>query len=157
MRTIKFRGKKPYTGDWVFGDLLHIAGGCLIYFGSNTDTTKPDIEECNPVAVELFNDEVAVVLSDTVGQFTGLTDKNGAEIYEGDIIRSPLGHVVIVKFGYKEHIVKHDIFTDRFAAYGWIVGNVINGITDFLDNEFLQGEVIGNIHDNPELLKGGTK
>lgn len=156
MRTIKFRGKKPYTGDWFFGDVLHIAGGSLIYFGSNTDTTKPDIEECNPVAVELFNDECTVVLSDTIGQFTGLLDKNGKEIYEGDIIRSPLGHVVIAKYGYKEHIVKHDIFTDRFAAYGWIVENVRNGITDFLDNEFLQGEVIGNIHDDPELLKGGS-
>ena len=88
----------------------------------------------------------------TVGQFTGLHDKNGKGIYEGDVLRSPLGNVVIVKFGYKEHIVKHDIFTDSFAAYGWIVENVKNGITDFLDNEFLQGEVVGNIHDNPSLI-----
>lgn len=88
----------------------------------------------------------------TLGQFTGLTDCNGNEIYEGDIIISPLNNVVIVKFGYKEHRLRHHGVEDSFAAYGWIAENIQNGITDFLDNEILQGKVIGNIHDNPELF-----
>lgn len=60
-RILKFRGKRSDNGEWVVGDLLHIAGGCLIYFGSDTDTTEPDIEKSNPIAVEFFKDEIAVV------------------------------------------------------------------------------------------------
>lgn len=130
MRTIKFRGKNIHTGEWSYGNLAQFDNGCCV-------------------------DDVTVDRS-TVGQFIGMLDSHGKEIYEGDILRSPLDNIVVVKFGYKEHIVKHGVFTDSFAAYGWIVENVKNGITDFLDNEFLQGEVIGNIHDNPEMLKGGS-
>lgn len=152
MREIKFRGK-TINGEWVNGDLLRVGGGCLIYFGSKTETATPDIPNKSNVAVELFNDEVAVVIPDTIGQYTGLKDCNGKEIYEGDIIRSTQNNIVEVKWGYKEHIVKHNGVTDSFAAYGWIVERIKDGRTDFLDNEFLQGEVIGNVHSNPELLK----
>lgn len=86
-RQIKFRGKRVDNGEWIVGDLLHIAGGCLIYFGSDTDTTEPDIEKINPVAIEFFKDEIAVVDPDTVGQFVGVTDKNGVAVYEGDLVR----------------------------------------------------------------------
>lgn len=160
MRTIKFRGKKPYTGDWFFGDLLHICGGSMIYFGSDTDTIEPDIENNNPVAVELFNDEVAVVLSDTVGQFTGLTDKNGAEIYEGDIITAdhyPFysdgkpNYVAVVEWddcGFGAWFELHKDSTARGISIGCPV-------MDFDSESASSFEVIGNIHDNPELLKGG--
>lgn len=126
-RKIAFRGKSRYRKEWLYGNLVQYKDGSFGIDGVPVET-------------------------DSVGQFTGLCDKDGREIYEGDVLCSPLGNVVIVKFGYKEHVVKHDIFTDSFAAYGWIVENVKNGITDFLDNEFLQGEVIGNIHDNPSLI-----
>ena len=69
-RTIKFRGKRLDNGEWVYGDLLHIAGGCLIYFGSDTETESSDIQSDSKVAVELQKDEIAVVDPDTVGQFT---------------------------------------------------------------------------------------
>lgn len=98
-RDIKFRGKRADNGEWVYGDLLRIGGGCIIYFGSKNETQTPNIPNSSPVAVELFNDEIAVVIPDTVSQFTGLfgykapltPDMVGAkadqEAYYGDNIR----------------------------------------------------------------------
>lgn len=153
MKTIKFRGKRLIDGKWIFGCLADYSMTVL-----NAPIEKKVIFEN---IVNFATDNFRFVVNDcavdpvTIGQFTGLFDANGTEIYEGDVLLSPLGHVVIVKFGYKEHVVKHDIYTDSYASYGWIVENVDNKQTDFLDNEFLRGKVIGNIHDNPELMKGG--
>lgn len=120
-----------------------------------TDNTHEDnsIEPEYHLAFTLWVD-LFPVKPETVGQYIPLKDKNGKDIYEGDILRSPSGNIVAVVFGYKEHIVKHGRpqITDSFACYGWIARNVKNGITDFFDNEFAAGEVIGNIYDNPELL-----
>lgn len=149
MRSYKFRGKRldNEKGDWVYGDLLHIAGGCLIYFGSDTDTAEPDIENGSSVAVELLNDEIAVVDPDTIGQFTGLLDKNGKEIYVGDIVRNKKGTI--------------DVITYDSLAFNLCVAYAAspNGVcaTFFGNNNPLKElEVIGNIHDNPELLKGAS-
>ena len=136
MRQIKFRGKTTANGHWAYG--------CLIDYGDNAISISN--KRSNPW-----------VQPETVGQFSGLTDCNGKEIYEGDIIRSPLNNEVVVKYGYKEHRVSHHGFVDSFAAYGWIVENIQNGLTDFLDNDFLQGEVIGNIPDNPDLIHQPTE
>ena len=143
MREILFRAKTVKNVHWVWGDLFH-AG------------TEPSDGE---FAISYWDDEDGWmnenVQPGTIGQFTELTDKNGKRIFEGDILRSPSGNIVAVEFGYKEHIVKHGrpYITDSFACYGWIARNVKSGITDFFDNEFAAGEVVGNIHDNPELIK----
>ena len=134
MRQIKFRAQDIASNKWLYGDLRHHKDDVCIF--------------------EQEGNKGEQVKRDTIGQFVGLKDKNGKEIYEGDILRSPLGNIVSVEFGYKEHIVKHGRpqITDGFACYGWIARNVKNGITDFFDNEFAAGEVIGNIYDNPELI-----
>lgn len=134
MRQIKFRAQDVASNKWLYGDLRHHKNDVCIFEQGGTKGEQMKRE--------------------TIGLFTGLTDKNGKEIYEGDILRSPSGNIVAVEFGYKEHIVKHGRpqITDSFACYGWIARNVKNGITDFFDNEFAAGEVIGNIYDNPELI-----
>lgn len=129
MRTIKFRGKS--CGFWAHGN-LHIRkhdeyGDCayIIGFTQNPSSTIVDIN--------------------TIGQFTGLRDKNGKEIYEGDIVQYSLD-------------CKKDIgyigFHTLSASFRLITKHTDYGIGN---RGALHGSplvVIGNIHDNPELLKG---
>ena len=132
MREILFRGKDFVTGKWVQGDLLHISSGCIIYHGSQTES---EIKENVGAAIELLIDEVSVVKPKTVGQFTGVTDKNGVKIFEGDIL----------------------LFGDKSFAVEW--KNDIVGFGYFYTSDRVLGcdgincEVIGNIHENHELLK----
>ena len=121
MRTIKFRGKTLGTNAWVFGNLIQY-------------------ENRSP---EIVNKYKFVVKSDTVGQFTGLLDKNGKEIYEGDIVQS---------VRYKDFVYKV-AYDQRFASF------CLDREQDMYKHYFGEAveaencEVIGNIHDNPELLK----
>lgn len=121
------------------------------------------------------------VVPETVGQFTGLTDKNGTKIFEGDILKqktttkfaevSPFEweRYGVVRFGYHDWGDKNEA---GYASEGWYieplrsvsvnpknygVGYIQSGLNqcDIL-NEYYPMEVIGNIHDNPELLKGGA-
>lgn len=130
MREIKFRGRN-IEGEWFYGDLININI-------NNTPTAfifPPDA----PNSYDRY-----LVNPNTVGQFTGLHDKNGKEIYEGDIILSKLKRAR----KYDERLV---ICFDDFE---WQCKNA-NGATTSLSLlvEYHTIEVIGNIHDNPELLK----
>ena len=129
MRTIKFRGKRVDNGEWVYGYLLRMRGVSYIYpyHAHNGET-------------------IYEVIPDTVGQFTGLHDKNGKEIYEGDVIRSD---------GYSgaRHYVGYRKEEAMFVAF--IIGTTPQdycGVYQHWIDDFNK-EVIGNIYDNPELLK----
>lgn len=135
MREIKFRGKRLDNGEWVYGDYHHRAGGvhCII-------DMQPDFQG----KVEYV---IIQVDAETVGQFTGLHDKNGREIYEGDILRGNCGH------GEVRHLIS---FYDMTASF---VAEILpdNDINDYCTASQIwilkySKEVIGNIHDNPELL-----
>lgn len=119
-RTIKFRGKRIDNGEWVYGFLA-------------------DEDYINDIySIDLSSIEVD---RETVGQFTGLFDKNGKEIYEGDIIK---GFDITIEVWYSE---------DR-ACFIAEMKDPQNDMVDILggyDTERM--EIIGNIYDNPELIK----
>jgi uncharacterized phage protein (TIGR01671 family) len=132
MRTIKFRGKRQIGGEWIYGSPLQTErGACAI---------------CTIETINAPWNEV-LVIPDTVGQFTGLHDINGKEIYEGDILQTSDGVKQIVEWDLDAHpyaagFITRD--TDKLAyAYPlnlyWI--------------ELKLHRVIGNIYDNPELIK----
>lgn len=146
-REIKFRGKRIEDGEWLHGDLLHICGGCIIYHGSQTESQL--IEDRPNLAVELYMDEVSPVYSDTIGQFTGLYDKNGKEIYEGDILMC-IGQREDNKWRkyFRKVLFKNGSFCMNVPEY-----NVDSYLHHHIVNGELGWEVIGNIYDNKELLE----
>lgn len=123
-RLIKFRGKRTDTGEWVYGDLLASNG------------TECEISDWNDVVYSRYD-----VDPDTVGQFTGLFDKNGEEIYEGDIIK---GFDITIEVWYSE---------DK-ACFMAEMKEPQNDMVDILGGyDTARMEIIGNIYDNPELIK----
>lgn len=148
MREIKFRGRTP-DGKWVYGDLIH----------SGTDSIG--ILEPTAPCLECITD----VIPESVGQFTGLHDKNGKEIYEGDIVRKKeIGgygyeYVGVVRYYKGDCRFGIDITaTNEFSTRAlFTVGeSVINDgyCTIKYTTEY---EILGNVYDNPELLNRKNK
>ena len=135
MREIIFRGKRIDNGEWVNGMPFISKNCCKMIFAM---ALHPDFVEDGNV----YYSEGYPVDLETVGQYTGLTDKNGNRIFEGDIIkRFWLGAEII-------YCVQYDGENASF------IGKAMNkrGFTTF-DTDGEMFEVIGNIHDNPELLE----
>ena len=134
MREILFRGKRMDNGEWVYGN-----------YGFNDTFTAENHYIFQNKAWEFFVDPA------TVGQYTGLTDKNGKKIFEGDILRITWS-VTGRKPVHELHSVvysKSGFFTKKD---GVLKGQVSNYACS--NCKGLTVEIIGNIHDNPELLKG---
>lgn len=121
MREIFFRGKSSVNGKWYYGYYVNRFHDCIIHSG-----VQPDDYE--------------IVKPKTVGQYTGLTDKNGKRIFEADIVKV------------------YDVYCNETVV----------GVVEFCDGSFhiydkdftlydrwmyCKVEVIGNVHDNPELLE----
>lgn len=136
-RTIKFRGKNS-KGEWVFGSVVYFCNSvAAIHF------------EIGTTAVRRF--DWCYVDPDTVGQYTGLKDKNGKEIYEGDIIggKARSGDKMIL------HVVFYEDSEGRFkAGLNGTKERYSFGCCGLEDAQWMQRKtIIGNIYDNPELLK----
>jgi uncharacterized phage protein (TIGR01671 family) len=149
MREIKFRGRRLDNGKWESGDLLENQGRNFIYHATSESTIE-DNDDGHIVVVAVEVDPA------TVGQYTGLKDKNGKKIYEGDIINwlmhrmDRTGYIEEgrVEFRTNEQAtVVINKFTTKDGRES--VRNILNCLNDL--------KVIGNIHDNPELMKGGDQ
>ena len=129
MREILFRGKKAYNSKWIEG---------YFYSGQNNDSYIIIHSKGYPSA------KFIRVLPETVGQYTGLTDKNGTKIFEGDVVSGHLDDL------FPEDETRYKVIWDD---YGWHIRNSTG--TDTFEQGWARQyfEVIGNIHDNPELLK----
>ena len=151
MREILFRGKRIDDGKWVYGHYVHQHGANMIYLPNGVDY------ECG---FDYYHIDPY-----TLGQYTGLTDKNGTKIFEGDILS------VTVREYTRECGMRK--FTGNTVKTVWAVEYAErrtqgNGFFVFgKDRRFSLGltksviynaspEIIGNIHDHPELLKGGA-
>ena len=136
MREILYRGKRTDCGEWVTDSETYIRDGDGIWLSDE-------------------NLNVVTVLPETVGQYTGLTDKNGVKIFEGDIVKTHYANAQ--KSDFIEQVV---FYNGKFCAYfsnqlckQW--ANLYDG-TEHLPQDksvYMDSvEVIGNIHDNPDLL-----
>ena len=127
MRDIEFRGRRTDNGEWVYGNLVR---GC---------------DEQYAYIVEFGNKELCRNYVDidpeTVGQYTGLKDKNGTKIFEGDIVE---------RFWFGKMCIYQISYDNGLASF---IGQASIKFTTF-DYDSAEFEIIGNIHDNPELLEG---
>lgn len=120
MREIKFRGKSLETNKWIYGYLIKSIDDR--YFIGD----KLYVNKVINTAIQTFN--AVEVDPETVGQFTGLHDKNDKEIYEGDIVKTRYGKGM-VEFRNGQFVYDKSL------------------------NDFNETEVVGNIYENLELLK----
>lgn len=135
MREILFRGKRIDNGEWVYGN----------YAFTDVNGKKYFIFQNKPLEHE--------AIPKTISQYTGLTDKNGKKIFEGDIVQRRNKKLILNNtFDFKIVFIP---VRACFTAVDISGGNV-TFISDYINNKY-DIEVIGNIHDNPELLEGACQ
>lgn len=131
MRDIKFRGKRLDNGEWVCGYFAMI-----MREKPRPGKLTPRVDFC----IYANDGEWYKVDPETVGQYTGLTDKGGKEIYEGDIIKTDFSYATWIGFVHFNKGNFELVDSDKNGQY--LTLSVLSDI-----------EIIGNIHDNPELLE----
>ena len=137
MRTIKFRGYSDELKSFVYGFYQEVNVNCVVY------------------SYIFWQGNTTPVITDSVGQFTGLHDKNGKEIYTGDILQlKKLDGIVLlykifcVKGGFAFNTHQDDFYKPQIEIYFY------ESTSDMQNSSFISTlEIIGNIFKNPELLE----
>ena len=154
MREILFRGRQINNGHWIEGSLLidemdRCYIGQTIFNKPSSCYTFAGGRQNGKTLTRFMGIGMAIVLPETIGQYTGLTDKNGKKIFEGDIVSTDITRpYLIVEF-------RDGCFMFNCNDGGKDYYDIMLPILNEPQTQYLYGEVIGNIHDNPELLKGG--
>ena len=153
MREILFRGKQKDNGEWVYGAYYHQTE----FYGDDCDYHYI-ISSCDELEDNMMCFDG--VIPETVGQYTGLTDKNGKKIFEGDVVKftdSPFGYsyIGVVCFNEGSFCIKYEYWKkEKFHRIGqtdkWQDMGASGTVT-------YQYEILGNIHDNPELIESEDK
>lgn len=141
MREILFRGKRQDNNEWIEGCLIRVY-----------ERVCRGVYQPREYAIQSAEEWIAprYVVAETVGQYTGLTDKNGKKIFEGDIVKTWKNNIGKIEFGqYWDEEIEED-----FYGYAWIGKDEYGeSITLSLNKCWNEHEVIGTIYDNPELLE----
>lgn len=136
MREILFKGKRVDNEEWIYGYLFNILDMAFILSGV---CVVSDGSEPTPNMYQ--------VIPSTIGQFTGLIDKNSIKIFEGDILHEPYRKTKNVIVTYKDgnfHLVPVGIYSASSSGeLSFCKQNI----------DYFKYKIIGNIHDNPELLE----
>lgn len=138
MRQIKFRGKNITTGEWQYGCLVNNLWGYAPHHSLAGQAVCEIIvcDTCDDYADLQDKDLNKTVDPKTVGQFTGLTDKNGKEIYEGDLVRD-----------------QHTVFEIIWRKGGFYFKRISGCYqSPYFGDNCSRMEIIGNIYSKPELL-----
>lgn len=148
MREILFRGKRLDNGEWVEGYLGQdtLIGNNKTWLGYVIRSIPQKLWDC-----DWFEIDPA-----TIGQYTGLKDKNGKRIFEGDIYKYFDDEIQVVEWSAAFARMMLHTHGEREVKRGRkSIKTIVDGWCDLDDYPLEEMEYLGNIHDNPELLKDG--
>lgn len=136
-REIIFRGKRLDNGKWEYGDLVHDDIGGMYVFPNDAENLYIEYR----------------VDPDTVGQYTGVVDPNGKRVFEGDVIGYTNPDTNITKtFGVVRWHREGNFYIDTYSTFNYDSGQTASNVGYMIPSHDTL-TIIGNVYDNPELLK----
>ncbi|EAD2035356.1 hypothetical protein NXI46_001828 [Listeria monocytogenes] len=137
MREIEFRGKRIDNGEWVYGNLMQFEDSATFIFADERKGAS------TLTYAHFIINNMHAIDEKTLGQYTGLKDKNGKKIFEGDIVNCK----------FFDRMVGDIAGVINFIDCVWAVSDFKNKrLYQLIDVDNI--EIIGNIHENPDLLEG---
>ncbi|EMZ9187634.1 hypothetical protein ABFE68_001024 [Listeria monocytogenes] len=131
MREIEFRGKRIDNGEWVYGNLMQFEDSATFIFADERKGAS------TLTYAHFIINNMHAIDEKTLGQYTGLKDKNGKKIFEGDV-------------GWDEHNECYGVVKFEEGKFLYVWENIAEDLWEVADDI----EICGNIHENPELLEG---